>query len=349
MVCAPRKGENLQKYPNFRVILRLYGEMNGDFLYSDTNKRYHTFDYYARRRFGKKVMKVGLDGGFTCPNRDGTKGVGGCAFCGEGGAESMPLGRNEGLPPPLALQYRQGRERLAKKWGDLPAIAYFQSYSSTYAPLDRQKALFEEALSFEGVVGLAISTRPDCLSSATLEYLSELSGRTVLTVELGLQTTFDETSSRMNRGHNYAQFFEGYEALKERGVAVGVHLINGLPGESREMMLENAIRVGALAPDFLKLHSLYYRKGTALGQGYLRGEYGEMTMDEYVSLLAEQLLYIPGKTVVERLTGDAKREELIAPLWTADKKKVIAKLDVLLEKRGDFQGKRVDLCNLHKK
>ncbi len=325
--------------------------MDNPFPFSNTNKRYHTFDYYAKKKFGKKVVKVGLDGGFSCPNRDGTKGVGGCAFCGGCGAESMPLGRNEGLPADLELQYRQGRARLEKKWGRPPVIAYFQSYSSTYAPLCRLKELYERALSFEDVVGLTISTRPDCLPKETLDYLKELNSRTVLTVELGLQTTFDETSKRMNRCHDYACFLEGYEALKEGGIAVGVHLINGLPGESREMMVENARRVGTLAPDFLKIHSLYYGKGSALGQALLRGAYREeelMTLEEYLLVTADQLTLIPKETVVERLTGDPLRRELIAPLWTADKKRVLNGIDKILEKRDDYQGKLLDLCNVHK-
>ncbi|MBP3322501.1 MAG: TIGR01212 family radical SAM protein [Clostridia bacterium] len=322
--------------------------MENPFKYSDTNKRYHTFDYYVKHRFGKKVVKVGLDGGFSCPNRDGTKGVGGCAFCGAGGAESLPLGRNEGLPPSLDLQYEQGRARLAKKWGNAPVIAYFQSYSSTHAPLSVLKELYERALSLEDVVGLTVSTRPDCLPRDVLEYLTELNQRTVLTVELGLQTTFDETARRMNRGHSYATFLEGYAALKERGIAVGVHLINGLPGEDREMMLENARRVGALAPDLLKIHSIYYRKGTALEKGFLRGEYTPMSLEEYVFLVADQLPLIPGKTVMERLTGDPLRSELVAPFWTADKKKVLSLLDRTLAERDIFQGMEVDLCKMHK-
>ena len=248
------------------------------FAYSNSNKRYHTYDYYVKEKFGCKVMKIGLDGGFSCPNRDGTRSVGGCAFCGAGGGESMPLGRNEGLPASLRLQYEQGRQRLFKKWGDAPAIAYFQSYSSTYAPLSRLKELYEQALSFEKVVGLTISARPDCLPLPVLDYLSELNGRTVLTVELGLQTTFDQTAEGLNRRHSFAAFLKGYGSLKERGIAVGVHLINGLPGEDREMMLENARRVGALEPDFLKIHSLYYRKGSALGERYLKGELRAMTL-----------------------------------------------------------------------
>jgi radical SAM protein (TIGR01212 family) len=242
---------------------------------------------------------------------------------------------------PLEIQYEQGRARLEKKWGRCPTIAYFQNFTSTYAPLPRLVRLYEQALSFKDVVGLTIGTRPDCLPRDLLEYLAELNGRTHLTVELGLQTTFDETAKRLNRGHSYNEFLEGYTALKERGIKVAVHLINGLPGESREMMLENARRVAALSPDFLKIHSLYYRKGSALGEAYLlqKEAFSVLTLEEYVSLVADQIELLPPKTVLERVTGDAERKSLLAPLWTCDKKRVVNLLDQVLEQRGSFQGK----------
>ena len=338
------------------------------FEFSSTNKRYHTFDYYVKKTFGEKVVKVGLDGGFTCPNRDGTKGFGGCAFCAGGGGESMPCDRNEGadgesMPcdrnegdtanaaaidslspstfrkvPPLRLQYEQGRARLYRKWGRCPTIAYFQNYTSTYAPTARLQSLFEEALSFEDVVGLTVATRPDCLPRQVLDYLSRLHERTHLTVELGLQTTFDETALRINRGHLYSEFLSSYNALKERGIRVTVHLIDGLPGESREMMLENARRVAALRPDFVKIHCLYYRKGSALTEEYLAGALSIMEREAYLELLADQIELMPKETVIERITGDADRKSLVAPAWSLDKIKVINGLDMLLEKRQTTQG-----------
>lgn len=331
------------------------------FEYSHTNKRYYTFDHYVKKAFGEKVVKVGLDGGFTCPNRDGRKGIGGCSFCAGGGAESMAadqkaelqgekgaenclLSRGGRALPSLLEQYEQGRARLEKKWGRCPAIAYFQNYSSTYAPLSYLEGLFEEALTFEGVVGLTIGTRPDCLPIEVLDYLSSLNCRTHLTVELGLQTTFDETATAMNRGHSYEEFLESYHRLKERNIKVAVHLINGLPGEDRQMMLENARRVAALVPDFVKIHCLYYRKGSALGEAYLKGQgtIPVMEMEEYVSLVADQLEYMPKETVIERVTGDAARESLLAPLWTTDKKRVVNLLDKTLKERDSYQGKKME-------
>lgn len=319
------------------------------FPYSHTNKRYHTYDHYVKSVFGEKCVKVGFDGGFTCPNRDGSKGVGGCTFCAAGGGESMPLGRDEGLPRPLRAQYEEGRARLMNKWGNAPVIAYFQSYTSTYAPIERLRALYEEVLSFPDVVGLTIGTRPDCLPAEVLDYLEELNSRTHLTVELGLQTTFDDTAKALNRCHSYEEFLEAFHALRSRKIAVGVHLLNGLPGESREMMLENARRVGTLCPQFVKIHCLYYRKGSALTDGYLRGELSAMSMEEYVELLADQIEVLPPETVVERITGDAQRGTLVAPLWSIHKIKVINLLDQTLVKRGSFQGKNLIFVQIAQK
>ena len=188
------------------------------------------------------------------------------------------------------------------------------------------------------MVGLTIATRPDALPPDVLDLLSELIERTVLTVELGLQTIHDETARRMNRCHTYAEFLEGYAALKERSIPVCVHLINGLPGESREMMLESAGQIGDLSPDFIKFHALYLTRGSALAARYEREAFPLLSMEEYVDILADQIELLPQKMVVERVTGDPFRPSLIAPLWTSDKKKIIALLDKTLAKRGTFQG-----------
>ena len=307
--------------------------MEKPFVFSLDNKRYHTYDFYLKETFGGKCAKIGLDGSFTCPNRDGTKGRGGCAFCAGTGAETAPDAHL-----PLVEQFRQGRDRLRAKWGDLPAIAYFQAGTSTWAPVEVLRAKYEEVLSFEGVVGLTVATRPDALPPAVLDLLSELNKRTVLTVELGLQSVFDETAARMNRCHTYAEFLCAYRALKERGIAVCVHLIDGLPGESREMMLESAEKVGDLIPDFIKFHALYLCRGSALAAEYEKKPFPLLSMEEYVGILADQIQRLPPETVVERVTGDPLRSALVAPLWTSDKKKTIALLDKTLAQRGTFQG-----------
>lgn len=294
-------------------------------------KRYTTYDCYVKKTFGGKVAKIGLDGGFTCPNRDGTKGWGGCVFCAEGGAENRSS-------LPLKVQYQTGRERVIPKWGDLPAIGYLQSFTSTYAPAERLRQIYREILSFPRLVGINIGTRPDCLPEETLELLKELNEKTHLVVELGLQTVHDSTARRINRGHGMAEFLEGYDALKRRGIRVGVHLINGLPGETREMMVESGRVVGQLRPDFVKLHGLYLRKGTALAKEYEEGRYTPMTFEEYTDTVCDQIELLPPETVVERVTGDGKREEVLAPLWSLGKIKVINCIDKKLEKRDSRQG-----------
>ena len=307
--------------------------MGKNFPYAFDNKRYHTYDFYLKETFGGKCVKIGLDGGFTCPNRDGTKGFGGCAFCAGNGVEVCG---DRALS--LKEQYEEGRARLRRKWGDLPTIPYFQAFSSTYGSVSRLRTLYEEALSFENAVGLCIATRADALPEDVLDLLAELSLRISLTVELGLQTIFDESARRMNRGHTYAEFLKGYRALQERNIKVCVHLINGLPGEDREMMLESAKAVASLRPDFLKIHALYVRQGSALCALYEKQPFPLLTAEEYVEILADQIELLPPETVVERLTSSPLRSALVAPLWTADKKKTIAMLDKILEKRGTFQG-----------
>jgi len=307
-------------------------------------KRYYTFDRYVKKSFGQKVVKIPLDGGFTCPNRDGTKSSGGCVFCAGGGGEAGGTRNSEfGTPyeriaAPLREQYEQGRALCEKKWGRAPTIVYFQSYTSTYAPIERLRTLYEEALSFEGVVGLTVATRADALPVGVLDYLEDLSTRTALTVELGLQSVFDETAKRINRGHTFDEFLSGCRALRARGIPVCVHLINGLPGESREMMLESAERVAQLRPQFVKFHELYIRRDAPLACEYVQGRVPLLSREEYISIVADQIERLPPDVVVERVTGDPQREALLAPLWALDKKKTLALLDRTLAARQSFQG-----------
>lgn len=309
--------------------------MKQEFKYSFGTKRYHTYDYYLKTKYGEKCAKIGLDGGFTCPNRDGTKGIGGCAFCAGNGVETSGKGTRS-----LKEQYEAGRDLLEKKWGRVKTIPYFQAYTSTYAHEEYLKTCYEQALHFEDAVGLCIATRPDALPENVLDYLEKLRERTDLSVELGLQTIFDETAEKMNRGHTFEEFLQGYEQLKKRGIAVGVHLINGLPGEDADMMRKSAEIIGALQPEFLKIHALYIRQGSALAEIYEKHPFPLLTMEEYIAVTADQLEVIPSETVIERLTGDPLRNALIAPLWTSDKKKVLAGIDKTLKKRDSFQGSR---------
>jgi radical SAM protein (TIGR01212 family) len=305
---------------------------------TDSNKRYYTYDYYLRRRFGKKVAKIPLDIGLSCPNIDGRCGVGGCIYCSGRGsgdfAESPTLSVSE--------QYARTREKLSSKWSTAKCIAYFQAHTNTYAPLEFLKKNFEEALSLEGVVGLNIATRADCLESDVCEYLAELAERTVLTVELGLQSSSDATAERINRGHTFAQFLDGYEKLRRASnkIEICVHIIFGLPGEDREDMLRTVRDVAALAPDQVKIHLLHVLRGTVMGDIYERGEYTPLEKDKYVSLVADAIELLPTETVVARLTGDGLADDLLAPDWSRKKVAVINDIDKLLYERGSYQGKK---------
>lgn len=312
--------------------------------YTDTNKRYYTYDYYLRKTFGVKVAKIPLDAGFTCPNIDGRCSVGGCIYCSGRGsgdfAESALLSIEE--------QYRITREKLSSKWSTGKCIPYFQAHTNTYAPIEKLRELFERALKLDGAVGLNIATRADCLPIETCEYLADIAERTVLTVELGLQTVHDDVANLINRGHSFSDFAAGYERLKKSSdkINVCVHIILGLPTESREMMLETVRRVAELRPEQVKIHLLHVLRGTKMAEIYERGEYTPLEKDEYVSLVADAIELLPPETVVARVTGDGMASELLAPDWSRKKVSVINDIDKLLYERGSWQGKRfVDMEN----
>lgn len=307
------------------------------FVFSDSNKRYHTYDYYLRRRFGTKVAKLTLDGGFTCPNIDGTCGTGGCIYCGGNGSGHFTSSRALSI----SEQYRAQRAVMQGKWQVERFIPYFQAHTNTYAPLPRLQALFEEALCFPDAVGLNIATRADCLAPDVLDYLKALSERTVLTLELGLQTVHDETAERINRGHTFEDFLATYRRIREKAprIRMGVHLILGLPGESEEMMLETVRRVAALVPDEIKLHLLYVIENTVLAEQYQNGEYQPIKRDDFISLVVRSLERISPKTVVGRLTGDAPRRTLLAPIWSSNKISILNDIDKMLQSKNTWQGK----------
>lgn len=308
------------------------------FEFSDSNKRYYTYDHYLRRTFGTKVAKLPIDAGFTCPNIDGRCGRGGCIYCSARGSGDFAG------PPRLSVeqQLADGATRISSKWDTQKYIAYFQAHTNTYAPLSVLREKFEQALRFPGVVGLNIATRADCLEPDTVKYLAELSERIVLTVELGLQSAHDATAERINRGHTWEQFVEGFGTLRNAGGHIGIciHTIMGLPGEDDDMMLETARRVASLRPEQVKLHLLYVLRGTALGDMYLAGEYWPLERERYIRLVADTLELLPPDTVIARLTGDGAPEELLAPLWSRRKTTVINDIDKLLFARGSMQGAR---------
>ena len=307
-----------------------------NFSFTLDNKRYHTYNYFLRTKFGGKVMKISLNGGFTCPNIDGTKGIGGCTYCSSSGS-----GDFAGDPSlDIHRQFEEVKAMMTNKW-EGKYIAYFQANTNTYAPLSRLKTLYESALSEKDVIGLSIATRADCISEEIADYLKELSEKTYLTVELGLQTIHDKTGERVNRCHSYADFLKGYNMIKERGIPVCVHLINGLPGETHEMMVETAREVGKLNPDFVKLHLLHIIKGTKIAEEFENGEFSLMTLPEYVSVICDQLEVLPQETVIQRVTGDGKKEDLIGPMWSLKKFVVMNEIDKELVKRNSYQGIKV--------
>lgn len=307
------------------------------FPYSDSNKRYHTYDYYSKRTFGGKVAKIPLDAGFTCPNIDGRCGVGGCIYCSGRGsgdfAESPMLSLTE--------QYRITREKLSHKWSTERCVPYFQAHTNTYAPLAVLKEKYEEALLLPGVVGMNIGTRADAIEKDTAMYLAELSERTVLTVELGLQSSNDDTARRINRGHTFEQFLEGYHRLRDAGgkIRIGIHVILGLPGEDDEMMLKTVQDVAALRPYEVKLHLLHVIDGTQLAEEYRSGGYLPLERERYIELASRSLCLLPPETVIGRLTGDGMLETLLAPMWSVRKTTVLNDIDKYLYENDLWQGK----------
>ena len=296
------------------------------------NKSYYTYDQFLKQTFGGKTIKIPLDGSFTCPNIDGTKGVGGCTYC-----TKTPLPYRG---KPLAEQFEIAKAPLLKKWGREGVteryIPYFQTFSGTYAPVERLRILYEEALALPHVVGLSVATRCDCLSDEVVALLREMAQRTFLTVELGLQTVHEDTARRIGRGHTFEEFLNGY--MKLEGLNRCVHLINGLPYETAEQMLESAKIVASLRPHAVKLHMLYLEEGTAMTAAYRRDPFPILSLDEYVSITVSQLEYFHPDTVIGRLTGDGQADRLVAPLWSRKKFCVLNEIDKEFRRRGTCQG-----------
>ena len=300
----------------------------------DDNKRYHTWNYYLRNTFGEKIFKVSINAGFTCPNIDGKVAYGGCTYCSKEGS-----GDFAGNPKDdLIKQFKDIKEMMLKKWPSAKYIGYFQAYTNTYAPLEVLKEKYETILEQKDVVGLSISTRPDCLEDDVVEYLGELNKRTNLWVELGLQTIHDSTSKIINRGHDYKTFLEGVEKLKAKNIKIVVHIINGLPGEDYNMMMETAKAVADLNVHGIKIHLLHVIKGTPMARMLEKNMMSLMTKEDYVNLVCDQLEILPAEMVIHRLTGDGKKEDLVGPLWSLKKWEVLNAIDDTLKERGSYQG-----------
>lgn len=304
---------------------------------TDSNKRYFTYDYYLRRRFGSKVAKIPLDIGLTCPNIDGRCGVGGCIYC--SGRGSGDFAQSSALS--IKEQYEITRAKLSSKWSTAKCIAYFQAHTNTYGPPALLREKFYEALALDGTVGINIATRADCLPEDVCALLGELAEKTALTVELGLQSSSDKTAELINRGHSFDDFLEGYRRLRATSpkIEICVHIIFGLPAESREDMLKTVREVAELRPEQVKIHLLHVLKNTRMAEMYERGEYTPLEKEEYVALVADAIELLPPDTVVARVTGDGMGEDLLAPDWSRKKVSVINDIDKLLYERGSWQGK----------
>lgn len=308
------------------------------FLYTLDNKRYHTLNYFYHQTFHTKVFKISLNGGFTCPNLDGTKGYGGCIYCSKSGSGDFAGNHEESI----AVQWEKGLTMMKKKWKDGKYIAYFQARTNTYAPVSVLKEKFEPVLSYPGVIGLAIATRPDAISNECLDYLEALSKRTYLMVELGLQTIHEKTGKFINRCHTTEEFDEMVKRLRERKINVIVHIINGLPYETKEMMLETVKHVNQLDIQGIKIHMLHIVKDTPLATLYEKNPFPVLSREEYVDIVINQLELLRKEIVIHRITGDPVKEDLIAPTWVLKKFCVLNEIDKEMVRRDSYQGKLLD-------
>jgi len=302
------------------------------FLYTDDpNKRYHSWNYALRQHFDGKIFKLVIDGGFDCPNRDGTVAHGGCTFCSVSGSGDMILAPED----PLPVQFQKEIQRMHQKWPDVERyIVYFQNFTNTHAPLAEIKARFEQVIHLPGVVGLSIGTRPDCLPDDVVEYLAELNKKLYLWVELGLQTTFEETSRLINRAHDYQTYLDGVAKLRKHNINVCTHLINGLPGESADHMLKNVKRtIQDSDIQGIKIHLLHLMRNTRMLRDYHEGRLQLLSREEYIRITCDQLEMIPEEIIIHRLTGDAPRDSLVGPMWSLKKWETLNAIDQELARR----------------
>lgn len=298
------------------------------------DKRYHTLNYHLRNKFGQKVFKISLDAGFTCPNRDGTLAKEGCYFCSASGSGDFAGNRLN----TISEQFAYIKRVMHKKWANGKYIAYFQAFTNTYAPVDVLRNLYEEALNQPDVVGLAIATRPDCLDNNIVDLLYEISQKTYLWVEIGLQTIHEKTTKAMNMQYNYETFLVALRKLQNKKIETCTHIILGLPDESREDMIATANEVASLPIQGLKIHLLHLMQDTPLAKIYAKNLFPFLTQDEYVDLVVDILEIIPPDVVIHRLTGDSPRDLLIGPKWSLNKWEVLNSIDERLTLRNTWQG-----------
>ena len=310
------------------------------FIYTLDNKRYHTLNYHVKTKYNCKVVKISLNAGFTCPNIDGKSGYGGCIYCSKSGSGEFGGDITKSLPE----QFNEVKEKIAKKWPNSKYIAYFQAHTNTYAPLEVLKEKYESVLNLKDVIGIAIATRCDAISDEVLDYLTELNSKTNLTIELGLQTIHEKTSILINRCHNLVQFENMVKKLQERNIEVVVHIINGLPYETKEMMIETVKYLNKLNIDGIKIHMLNITKNTPLAILYKEKPFHVLTKEEYIDIVINQLEYLNQNIVIHRITADPDPKELIEPSWLLKKFCVLNDIDKEMKKRNTYQGTKIDEC-----
>ena len=311
------------------------------FKYTLDNKRYHTLNYYFKNKFNEKVFKVSLNAGFTCPNLDGTKGYGGCIYCSKSGSGEFGGDVNDDL----VTQFNKVKEVISKKWNSNKYIAYFQARSNTYASVEELKEKYESVLKLDNVIGLDIATRCDCITDECLDYLEQLNKRCYLIVELGLQTIHPKTSKLINRCHSLDEFEDMVKKLQERNIEVVVHIINGLPYETKEMMLDTVRYLNKLKIDGIKIHMLNIVKDTPLETLYNKEHFHILTKEEYIDIVISQLELLDEKIVIHRITADPDPDTLIEPKWLLKKFCLLNDIDKEMKKRDTYQGKKLHYKN----
>ena len=304
------------------------------FKYSNNNKRYHTLDYYYKNKFQEKVFKISLNAGFSCPNIDGKVGYGGCIYCSKTGSGEFAGNKNDDI----IKQFNEIKEMMLKKWPKAKYIGYFQARTNTYAPVEKLKEVYEPVLKQDNVVGLNIATRPDAITDECLDYLEELNKRTYLTIELGLQTIKEETTKIINRCHSLECFEEMVKKLRQKNIDVVVHIINGLPNETKEDMLNTAKYLNKLDIQGIKIHMLSITKDTPLEKMYQEKPFHILTKEEYIDIVIDQLELLRDEIVIHRITGDPKLDELIEPKWLVKKFCVLNDIDKEMKRRNTYQG-----------
>ena len=307
------------------------------FEYTLDNKRYHTLNYHLKKKYNGKVVKISLNAGFTCPNIDGKVGYGGCIYCSKSGSGEFGGDKRKSLTE----QFYDVKKVIDKKWPNSKYIAYFQARTNTYAPVNILKEKYECALALDNVIGIAIATRADAITDECLDYLTDLNKRTNLTIELGLQTIHDKTSKLINRCHTLSEFEETYKKLKERNIEVVVHIINGLPYETKEMMLDTVKYLNNLKIDGIKIHMLNIIKDTPLATLYKKEKFHLLDKDEYIDIVINQLELLDPKVVIHRITSDPNPKDLIDPKWLIKKFCLLNDIDKEMKLRDTYQGKKI--------